>query len=198
MMNKPYAEACERNRQPIFTTIKPLLADTHSVLEIGSGTGQHAVYFAEQLPNLSWQTSDIKENLTGINLWLDEAGLPNTPPPLELDVSIIEWDQLEFDTVFSANAVHIMGWNEVEIFMTCAGNRLPPEGKLILYGPFNYKNQYTSESNRQFDVWLKDRDPASGIRNFEDLNILMDRVNMKLKGDFEMPANNRILYWQKV
>ena len=197
-MSKPYSVACERNREPILSVIKPLLTETRLVLEIGSGTGQHAVYFAEKLPHLTWQCSDQQEYIPGIKLWLEESGLSNTPLPLVLDVTSTVWQDLEFDAVYSANTVHIMSWAAVKDFISGAVSRLPLGGQLILYGPYNYDNQYTSDSNRQFDISLKARDPASGIRNFEDINSLATAFGMEFVDDVAMPANNRILHWKKI
>jgi cyclopropane fatty-acyl-phospholipid synthase-like methyltransferase len=194
---KPYAESCDENREPILAVIQPLLHKAGSVLEIGSGTGQHAVYFAENLPHLVWHTSDRIEYHAGIKMWLQEANLVNTREPLELDVSQSEWPRHTFDAVFSANTIHIMHWPDVEALFSGAGSVLSTTGCLLLYGPFNYGGRYTSESNAGFDQWLKSRDPASGIRNFEDLDRLANQAGMVLKDDVEMPVNNRILYWEK-
>ncbi len=196
-MDKPYAESCDRNREVILSVIQPILVNHKKVLEIGSGTGQHAVYFAEHMPHLVWQTSDLEENLEGINLWLDDAGLDNTPASIALDVVHLDWPSTEADAVFSANTVHIISWHEVEAMFAGVGRMLPVGGVLMLYGPFNYNNKYTSDSNERFDAWLKDRDPKSGIRNFEDVNTLAERVGLTLVRDYEMPANNRILCWKK-
>ena len=194
---KPYSESCDQNRQPILSVIKPLLTECTSVLEIGSGTGQHAVYFAERLPHLVWHTSDCVENHTGINMWLQEAGLENIRGPIELDVSSSAWPHTAFDAVFSANTAHIMHSPDIEAMFSGIGRALSTGGHFLLYGPFNYGNQYTSESNASFDNWLKSRDPYSGIRNFEDLDSLARQAGMVLRNDYEMPANNRILYWVK-
>jgi cyclopropane fatty-acyl-phospholipid synthase-like methyltransferase len=194
---KPYAESCDENREPIFTVIQPLLNNCNAVLEIGSGTGQHAVYFAERLPQLLWYSSDCVEYHAGINMWLAEANLPNTPAPLELNVSTSEWPRQKFDAVFSANTAHIMHWPDVEAMFAGAGSVLVSGGRLLLYGPFNYGHCYSSDSNARFDQWLKSRDPDSGIKNFEDLDKLATQAGMILQNDFEMPANNRILYWEK-
>jgi len=194
---KPYSESCDQNRDPIFNVIQPLLSDKKHLLEIGSGTGQHAVYFAEKMPHLIWQTSDQQDYHKGINQWLAEAKLPNTLAPLALNVSKDNWPETKFDAVYSANAVHIMGWGNVEDFIRKAANCLNTNGILILYGPFNYHNQYTSESNARFDIWLKDRDPKSGIRDFEAIDKLAQESGLALQNDFEMPANNRILHWKK-
>lgn len=197
-MTKPWAEASERNRGPILEVIGPLLESRRSVLELGSGTGQHAVYFAEHMPWLTWQASDLPENLPGIQAWLNEAALGNTPPPLRLDVSRDEWPPAAYDAVFSANAVHIMAWEKVKDLVAGAGSVLGEGGLLVLYGPFNYGNRYTSESNRQFDAWLKRRDPDSGIRNFENMDALAAAAGLLFRKDYEMPANNRILCWQRI
>lgn len=173
-------------------------ADRSRVLEIGSGTGQHAVFFGARLPQLSWQTSDMAANHAGILAWLEEAGLTNVHPPIELDVRETEhWPDARFDAVFSANAVHIMGWDAVQAMFEGLGRVMEAGARLALYGPFNYGGEYTSESNARFDQWLKGRDPASGIRNFEDLNALARAQGMQPARDHAMPANNRILIWDK-
>lgn len=197
-MNKPYSESCDQNRDPILAVLQPLFDNCKEVLEIGSGTGQHAVYFAKKMSYLNWHTSDTRENHQGIQRWLNDAALPNTRPPLELDVSHSEWPRIKFDAVFSANTAHIMCWPMVEDFFTGVGYMLGTEGLFVLYGPFNYNGRFTSESNARFDLWLKARDPQSGVRNFEDLNQLANNAGMQLKKDYEMPANNRILCWQKI
>ncbi len=197
MINKPYAEACDRNKVPILSVIESLFADCSSVLEIGSGTGQHAVFFAGKLPHLIWHTSDLRENHADIKAWLSEAETANLRAPVVLDVCQPEWPVLKIDAVFSANTVHIMHRDAVECLFAGVGQLLPEQGKFVLYGPFNINNQYTSESNANFDLWLKARDPKSGIRNFEDLNALAQASGLSFKQDYEMPANNRILYWQK-
>ena len=194
---KPYAEACEQNKYPILEVIKDYFADRRAVLEIGSGTGQHAVYFARHLPHLVWITSDLPASHKGINAWLDEAGLPNVKSPLALDVTQSEWPATDVDAVFSATTAHIMSWPVVENMFAGIGRLLKPGGVFCLYGPFNYGGQYTSESNARFDVWLKAQDPNSAIRNFEDLERLALNHGMQLQGDHAMPANNRILAWQK-
>lgn len=197
-MTKPYAEACDRNQDAIFSVIEPLFSRSKAVLEIGSGTGQHAIYFAKRLPHLIWYTSDLEENHQGIKLWLKEANLPNTRPPAILDVTQSIWPMLNIDAVFSANTAHIMHWDAVEMFFQGVADVLPSGGLFVLYGPFNYNGDYTSQSNERFDNWLKSEDPLSGIRNFEDLDELAEKSKMKLINDYSMPANNRILNWQKL
>ena len=195
---KPCAESSEQNWKPIFSVIHPLLASAGSVLEIGSGTGQHAVYFSELLPHLTWQCSDRLENHAGIKMWIDDTGLDNVLQPLELDTVQSSWPDVVYDAIFSANTVHIMGWEAVEAFFAGAGKCLKPGGMLLLYGPFNYHGQFTSDSNARFDQWLKDRDPQSGIRDFEELDRLASQAGMELAEDYEMPENNRLLYWKRL
>jgi cyclopropane fatty-acyl-phospholipid synthase-like methyltransferase len=194
---KPYAESCDENRGPILSVIQPLLQDCSSVLEIGSGTGQHAVYFAEKMPHLVWHTSDCTEYLAGIRLWLDEAALDNLRAPIALDVARSEWPDGSFDAVFSANTAHIMHGPDVEAMFSGVGSVLTSGGRFLLYGPFNYNQRYTSESNAGFDAWLKSRDPGSGLRDFEALDALARDAGMRLERDHEMPVNNRMLYWVK-
>ena len=194
---KPYSASCDQNREPILALILPLLKDKKSVLEIGSGTGQHAVYFAKKMPHLTWQTSDQIDYHAGINLWLNDAGLENTPPPIPLDVSHNHWPETSFEVIFSANAVHIMSWQNVIDFMQNAPKLLAQKGLLILYGPFNYAGKYTSDSNKQFDRWLKQQNPQSSIRDFEAINELAEQQGLKLLKDYTMPANNRLLCWLK-
>jgi len=194
---KPYAESCDQNRGPILGVLIDLFAHSSKVLEIGSGTGQHAVFFSRKMPHLLWQTSDRAEFHSGIRMWLQESGLTNVAPPLLLDVSQAVWPALEADAVFSANTANIMHLPEVEAMILGVGRVLSVEGVFALYGPFNYQSRYTSASNARFDQWLKSRDPGSGIRDFEVLNNLAEKAGMSLMDDFEMPANNRLLAWRK-
>ena len=192
---KPFSEACEENEAPIRAVLATYLADARTLLEIGSGTGQHAVAFAAAFPGLTWQTSDVADNLPGIRLWIAEAGLPNLPPPLELDVTGT-WPDGRYDAVFSANTAHIMSEEQVEAMLRGVPRVLAPGGILALYGPFNYGGGYTSESNARFDRWLKARDPASGIKDFETLDALAQEGGLALARDHAMPVNNRTLVWR--
>ncbi len=198
IMNKPYSESCDQNKEPILAVILPVFSSLSSVLEIGSGTGQHAIYFAENMPHLKWYTSDCRSYLAGINMWLDDAGLPNVLPPFELNVTESSWPKLDVDAVFTANSIHIMSQQDVLNFMSGVGNLLAEQGELMIYGPFNYNGQYTSSSNESFDQWLKSRDPLSGIKHFEDMVALANKNRMQLVADHAMPANNRILHFKKV
>jgi cyclopropane fatty-acyl-phospholipid synthase-like methyltransferase len=194
---KPFAESCEENKRPILEVLRIEFAEVRNVLEIGSGTGQHAVFFAGQLPHLIWHTSDVAEHHAGIQAWIAAAGLDNVHPPLTLDVRRDAWPRTRFEGAFSANTVHIMSWPAVEAMFAGIGGVLAPGGRFCLYGPFNYGGKFTSESNARFDQWLKARDPNSGVRNFEDLDRLANAAGMRLLNDYAMPANNRTLVWVK-
>ncbi|GAB3387360.1 DUF938 domain-containing protein [Lysobacter fragariae] len=196
MIDKPHSPSCDRNRDPILAVLREHLAGRRQVLEIGSGTGQHAVYFAAAMPWLDWQCSDVAGNLPGITAWLDEAALPNTPAPIALDVRAA-WPARRFDAVFTANTLHIMGWPEVEATFAALDTVLAADATLTVYGPFNYGGAYTSDSNRDFDAWLKARDPRSAIRDFEAVDALARAIGLHLAADLAMPANNRTLVWRR-
>lgn len=166
------------------------------VLEIGSGTGQHAIHFAAELMHLEWQCSDRLDALPGISAWLAHAALPNTPAPIELDVSS-HWPALRHDGIFSANTLHIMSWRQVEAFFEKIPSVLEAAGKLVIYGPFNYQGRFTSSSNAEFDQWLKSRDTHQGIRDFEAVCALAHAAGLSLLEDRAMPAHNRCLVWQR-
>ena len=193
---KPFAPACERNREPILAVLREHFADRRAVLEIGSGTGQHAVHFAAALPWLRWQCSDVEAKLPGIRPWLDEAALPNTPPPLALAVRGA-WPARRFDAVFTANTLHIMGWPEVERCFAGIGQVLAGDGVLVAYGPFKRGGAHTSASNREFDAWLQARDPASGVRDLEAVDALARAIGLRLVADLAMPANNACVVWAR-
>lgn len=193
-MEKPDAPSCLRNREPILGVLRDHFTDRRNVLEIGSGTGQHAIYFAAALRHLNWQTSEQRENLPGIRAWLDEVALPNTPPPLELNV-MGSWPTQRFDAVFSANTLHIMSWPEVERIFECLPGVMTAGARLVVYGPFNYGGRFTSESNAAFDAWLKQSGTHQGIRDFEAVDALAGKAGLKLIEDRAMPSNNRCLVW---
>jgi cyclopropane fatty-acyl-phospholipid synthase-like methyltransferase len=197
-MSLPHAPACDRNSAPILAELRELLVDSQNVLEIGSGTGQHAIYFARALSHLTWHTSDLPNSHAGIKAWLQQACLRNVSPPLHLDVSTDEWPEVQADAVFTANSLHIMSWSAVQQLIRLCGENLPTRGRLIVYGPFNYQGSYSSDSNAQFDLWLKERNPVSAIRHFEEVNSLAEEVGLQLHADTAMPANNRLICWQKV
>ena len=200
MMNvnaKPVSEACERNKAPILEVLREAFAGHREVLEVGSGTGQHAVHFAAGLPHLAWHASDLAVHHDGIRMWLAEAALPNTRGPHVLDLSRGHWPLQAVDAVFSANVLHIVAWPLVERFFNGVGNVLASGGVLAVYGPFNYDGAFTSESNARFDDWLKARDPHSGVRDFEAVDALAVAQGLALQADVAMPANNRMVLWQR-
>ncbi len=213
MDDKPFSPSCERNRDPILAVLRDRFAASRHVLEIGSGTGQHAVHFAEAMPWLTWQCSDRADYLPGITQWLDEAALPNTPPVVELELSgatpvlppalhrenVGSNGAAGVDAVFTANTLHIMGWTQVEAFFACVGEVLVqgPVGTLVAYGPFNDSGIYSSDSNREFDAWLKARDPRSGIRDIEAVDALARAIGLRRIANVAMPANNRCVVWQR-
>jgi len=194
---KPYSAACDENRDPILGILRPLLDRPALVLEIGSGTGQHAVYFAARLPHVIWVSSDLPRHHAGIRAWMAEAGLAGLRGPLALDVTESPWPIDAADVVFSANTAHIMDESAVAAMFAGVGRILRPGGPFILYGPFNVDGCYTSESNRRFDAWLRQRDPASGIRDIRWLNHLAERAGLAPEADHAMPVNNRTLIWRK-
>ena len=194
---KSFSEACERNKDAILLAIKPFLRDKNSLLEIGSGNGQHAIYFSAYLNRLTWQTSDCAGNHADINQWIDDYSGENVKRPFSLNVIDDVWPEQQYDAIYSANTAHIMPWNAVQALFAGVGPVLSKGGIFILYGPFNYNGTFTSESNRKFEDWLKSVDPNRGIRDFEAVNELAKRSALTLVDDIEMPANNRILVWRK-
>ena len=187
---RPFSDAAERNRGPILSVLQRVFRDSTRVLELGSGTGQHAAYFSAELPHLVWQASDVAENLPGIRQWIA------APPPLELDVDR-PFPALTADAVFSANTCHILSWPQVEKMFAGVASLLPAGGVFAVYGPFHYDGQPTSESNARFDAMLRRHDPASGVRDFEAVGELAARHGLALEEDNAMPANNRLLVFRK-
>jgi len=194
---KPFAQSCENNKDVILEVLGTEFASALRVLELGSGTGQHAVHFAKSLPQLLWLTSDFEEHHAGINAWLSEAGLANVCAPVSLDVNEEDWRVGPVDAVYSANTMHIMSWESIKNMFDGIGRVLQLTGLLALYGPFNYDGDYTSASNADFDRFLRSRDPLGGIRNFEDMDALANRQGLRLLTDHAMPANNRLVVWRR-
>ena len=194
---RPYsAAAADRNQQPLLEVLREVFAQPADILEIGSGTGQHAVFFAHHLPWLRWQPSDQARFVPGIRSRVAHAQLPNLLPPLTLDVNQ-PWPVESVGGVFSANTAHIMGWPTVSAMFIGVGRVLAKGGAFALYGPFNYDGKFTSDSNRQFDAMLRARSPEMGVRDFERLDELARLQGLRLVSDYEMPANNRTLVWRR-
>lgn len=196
-MDKPFSEACARNQGPILEVLRSEFASVLRVLEIGSRTGQHAVHFAAALPHLTWQCSDLAQHLPGLQLWLDEARLPNLPPPLILDVDAA-WPQARFDAVFTANTLHILSWHQVQRLFDGLGQLLLPGALFVAYGPFKFNGQFTSDSNARFDAMLRDGDASRGIRDVEALDALAHKVGLRRVADHDMPAHNHCIVWRRV
>lgn len=197
-MNLPFSPAADRNKEPILNVLKEYISIKGRLLEIGSGTGQHAVYFAQNLPQIEWMTTDKLENHPVIKQYIEQSQLKNLKGPKKLVVGIDDFPSHKpYDYVFSANTLHIMSWKEDKTLFKLLGKRLIEGSLVFFYGPFNYNNEYTSQSNQDFDQSLKTRDPKSGIRNFEDVVKVMEKSEFKLLKDHEMPANNRLLVFQK-
>lgn len=195
-MELPFSAACERNREPILAVLREHFADRARVLEIGSGTGQHAVHLAAALTQLIWQTSDVAANLPGIEVWLAEARLPNTPPPLLVDVDR-DWPCGQWDAAYSANTLHIMSWEQDQRFFAGLGSVLAPDATLAIYGPFRYGGNFTSPSNEEFDRSLRDSAAHMGIRDIEAVLSLANEHGFKLSQDIGMPANNQMLIFKR-
>lgn len=212
MMNKPFSQACENNKRPILNILSKAFSHTEHVLEIGSGTGQHAAFFGQQLAHLTWQTSDLLINHQGINAWLDEQALTNTRRPIVIDLKV-NWPLAKpetnqepkqndnkyqsFDGLYTANTLHIISWPLVVKFFSGIAENLASQAKICIYGPFKYQGTFTSDSNANFDNWLKERDSQSGIRDIEAILALAETAGLKLIDDHEMPANNRLLVFSK-
>lgn len=195
-MNKQFSQACENNKQAILEVLKQYLKQEKQVLEIGSGTGQHAVFFVRHLPFLRWHTSNYGD-LSSIQAWVEGSGLSNVYPPLSLDVRQ-EWPQeLYPDVIFTANTLHIMSWDSAQLLLQKAAGILPAQGLLFIYGPFNYDGQFSSDSNREFNAYLQARDPESAIRDSEAVIAKAEQVGLQLLNDHAMPANNRTLVFEK-
>ena len=196
-MNRPFSPACERNAEPILKGLRAHLPACAHILEIGSGSGQHAVHFSQAMPGWRWQCSDRAQNLAGIEAWLDDLPPARRLTPLSLDVLSGPWPEQKFDAIYSANTLHIMPWQaSPELFRNAAG-RLHDGGKLLIYGPFKYNAAFTSASNAGFDQQLKRNAPHQGIRDFEAVQALAQEQGFVLIEDRAMPANNQLLCWQR-
>ena len=195
---KQYAPACERNKNAILDMLREVLPPEGLVLEIGSGSGQHAAYFAPRLPQLIWQPTDVAENLPSIRAWREEVQAPNLREPVELDLSARCWPVKRADAVVCINTVHIVAWELVQELFARGGRLLPIGGVMYVYGAYRYRDRPLEPSNEDFDRWLTARDPRSGVRDFEAVDRLARAAGLALTGDRAMPANNRSIWWTKV
>lgn len=194
---KQYAPSCERNRDPILAVLRDVLPPAGRVLEIGSGSGQHAAWFAAAFPALEWQPSDLPENHPSIRAWAAEAALPNLREPMTLDLFDRHWPVETAQAIMCINTIHIVAWEAVENLFAGAARALAPGGVLYVYGPYRYADRPLEPSNEEFDRWLKMRDPASGVRDFEAVDALAGAAGLRLAGDRAMPANNRSIWWAR-
>src|SRR4051794_17860974 len=194
---KPHSEACERNRDPILAVLRQWMLAPGTTLEIGAGTGQHAVHFAAALPHLRWVATDLEENHAGISAWIEESALTNVSGPITLNVRDPDWPFSSLHYAYSANTAHIMSWESVAHMFAGVARVLRRRGLFFLYGPFNRDGKFTSESNREFDQLLRARDPMMGIRDDRALIALASRCGLTYVSDYSMPARNRMLIWQK-
>ena len=193
----PFSQACENNKSYILKALQDILADRRSVLEIASGTGQHACHFAANMPWLQWQPTELAENLPLLQPRCDLYQDDNLGTPVALDVRAEPWPVPIPDALFSANSLHIMPFSAVQKLFEALGKYAGEDVVLAIYGPFNYGGRYTSESNARFDQWLAQQHPDSAIRDFEAVNSLAGAAGFTLLGDHEMPANNRLLAWRR-
>ena len=192
----PFSQASENNRLPILEILRRHLAGRKTLLEIGGGTGQHAAFFAAQFPGLIWQSSDIPASVDMLNLRIAHAGLANLPLAFGLDVNENDWHCGRYQAAFTANSLHIMSEGSVENLFAGIIDHIEAGGLLLVYGPFKYHGEFTTGSNARFDVWLKQRDSVSGIREFEWVNDLAENAGFRLLEDNAMPANNQLIVWR--
>ena len=192
---KRFSEACNRNQAPILAVLKEVLPDTGRVLEIGSGTGQHAAYFSRSLPDLAWQPSDLAEALPSIEAWREESGAPNLNPPTVIDLLGNNDTPSRVDAIVCINTAHIVAWTGVERLFSIAANILEPKGVLYFYGPYRYPDHALEPSNVAFDRWLKEQNSVSGIRDYAAVESLAESNGFILGGDRSMPSNNRSIWW---
>lgn len=198
-MNKPFSPSSERNQGPILEVLRDLISiDDKKLLEIGAGTAQHAVYMAESFPHLKWIVSDLRENHDGIKAWLQDSKIKNILGPVYYEAGKTSLPPEKYDIIYSANTLHIMSWKNVKTLIRQLGQYLVDGTQIIFYGPFNFNGEYTSESNREFDIFLKAKDPLSGIRNFEDIVSTMNKNGIEFSEKIPMPANNFILIFTKL
>ncbi|WP_097462169.1 DUF938 domain-containing protein [Mangrovitalea sediminis] len=193
----PFSQASENNKAPILEILQATFTTPGLILEIGSGTGQHAEHFARHLPHLTWQPSD-RPGFQNVCLpRIEASGLTNIRAPLPLDVTQQPWPIDVADSAFSANTAHIMSWSMVEAMFAGVGRLLQSGGCFCLYGPFNENDDFTSASNARFDAYLKSQDPAMGIRDRAAIERLATQNGLTPSANHTMPANNRLLVFGK-
>lgn len=198
-METPFSPAADRNKEPILKVLQEIITPNYlHVLEIGAGTGQHAEFFASHFPELNWTATERNENMKFLNKRVQDARLRNLLPPKKFEVGQDDFPKWTYDVIFTANTFHIMHWKECKTLIKLLSSRLEEHGLVLIYGPFNYNGDFTSESNKEFDASLKARDPLSGIRSFEDVHKAMVKNDFQLIKDYEMPANNRLLAFKRL
>lgn len=197
MNELPFSQSCENNKDHILEVLGEAFRERRQVLEIASGTGQHACHFAANMPWLQWQPTDMAENIHVLEPRCAAYAGDNLLPVKALDVRDQPWAVAVPDALFTANSLHIMAFDAVRTLFTALESQAPADVLLAVYGPFNYGGHYTSDSNARFDRWLAERNPDSAIRHFEDVNRLAGEAGFVLEGDYEMPANNRLLLWRR-
>lgn len=193
---KRFSEACRRNRDPILEVLRDVLPEEGFVFEIGSGTGQHAAYFASKMPDLVWQPSDRGDDHASIEAWRRDADAANLRAPVRFNLFDDEAPVDRADAVVCINTIHIAPWEATPRLFEHAAELLPPEGAIFLYGPFRYRDRELEESNKKFDRHLRQRDPESGLRYFEDVDAAARDAGFCHEGDVAMPANNRSIWWR--
>ncbi|TLU65275.1 DUF938 domain-containing protein [Thalassotalea litorea] len=193
-----FSPSCERNKQVILEQIAARLKQHSTVFEVGSLSGQHALHFTQHRPDIRWQCSDIKPHLAPLANNIRDFGGDNLLAPVHLDlIDAKTWQQTQMDCLYTANTLHIVAPALVERFFTLAQSIVKSGGTLMIYGPFKYQGQYTSSSNAEFQQWLLDRDPQSGIRDIEWIESLAANSNFSLHEDIAMPANNQLLIFYR-
>jgi hypothetical protein len=196
MPSLPHSPAADRNKEPILAHLRSILGERGAALEIASGTGQHAVWFAASLPGWTWQPTDADPGaLPAIAERVARSGLANVLSPQQLDVTAVRWPPFtqEFDAIFCANMLHIAPWDACVSLMAGAARHLAPGGMLITYGPYFEKDVPPAPSNVAFDESLRARDPSWGIRELEDVVAQARRSGLVLAQRHAMPANNLLL-----
>lgn len=196
-MRKPFVPAAENNKHAILKVITPWLTAARELIEVGAGSGQHAVHFAAALPHLRWQASELPQLLDGVTAWTSEAALPNLPSPCVLDVTAGAWPAGCWDALYTANTLHYMAWTAVAALMTQAARRLPVAAPLLIYGPFNRDGRHTSPGNARLDAWLRSQNPEYALRDRAAVIALAAHAGFVLCQDHGMPANNHLLAFRR-